>query len=410
MQLDRNIKNRFLTSVYYRPVTLLTGARQAGKSTFVKDLISKEHKAAYYTMDDITTYSSATTYPEDFLVSLPNQVILDEVQMVEALYRPLKATVDKDRIAGRFILTGSTSVMMLPKLAEALVGRMDIHTLWPLSMGEKNNHCESFIDAVFSDDFTPRNIHVAINDIIKEIVKGGYPEVVSLPEDIRQDWFSSYITAIINRDIKELSQIEGLHQFHNLLRLLAARAGGLLNFADISRSIGVANTTLKRYMSLLQAVLLTVYLPPWFANLEKRIVKSPKIYLNDTGILCFINRINEQRLRADLSLLGGVFENFVVMELTKQIGWSAERVNLSHFRTHAGLEVDIIMENTAGQIVAVEIKSKSNLSGQDMRPLKILQKEIGDRLIRGIILYTGEQVVPFGKNMIAVPIGNLWQL
>lgn len=411
MHLNRNIKDRFLKSLTHRPVVLITGARQVGKSTFVKDIIRPEHKADYYTMDDITTWSAATSAPEDFLVSLTNNVILDEVQLAKELFRPLKALIDKNRkTIGKFILTGSTSVMMLPKLSDALVGRMNIHTLWPLSIGEKNNRFETFIDNLFSEDFKPKNNQTSRNYLINEIVTGGYPEVANLPYELRHDWFSSYITTIINRDIKELSHVEGLNKFPDLLRLLAGRTGGLLNFAEISRILGLPSSTLKRYLALLEAVFLVVYLPAWFINYEKRIVKAPKIYLNDTGLLCYLYRINDQRLKSDHVIFGSIFENLIVMELMKQASWSNERVNLYHFRTHIGLEIDLIIENSAGQIVAIEIKSKSSLSARDIKPIQSLQKDIGNRFKRGIILYTGKQVIPFGKDMVAVPVSNLWIL
>lgn len=410
MLIRRNITQDITDALRDTPVVMIVGARQTGKSTFVKTLLKESHPAQYYTMDDPAALAAASASPLSFLESLPERAILDEVQRVPEIFIPLKKIVDQARTPGRFVLTGSANVLTLPKVSESLAGRMEIHTLWPLSQGEIGKRKETFIDTVFGKSFPKTVRGIKRSDLINRMVSGGYPEVISRQLKKRRDsWFQSYITSILQRDVRDLADIEGLKELPNLLALLASRTGGLLNHSELSRTSGIPQTTLKRYFALLQMVYLAVSLPAWFSNLGKRLVKSPKTYLSDTGLLCHLNGIDSQKLQRDPNTIGPVFENFVVMELMKQNSWSTKQVKLHHFRTSGGEEVDIVLEGMGGQLVGIEVKAASSLDANHFRGLRALQNLVGEKFHRGIILHTGQELVAFGKDLYAVPVSALWE-
>ncbi len=398
------------------PVVLINGARQVGKSTLAKELIAKVYPPSvsesgrYYTLDDSTVLAAAASSPLSFLEDLPDHAVIDEIQRAPELFLAIKKLVDQDRRPGRFLLTGSANAMTLPKVADSLAGRMEIQTLWPLSQGEIEGRSESFIDACFSGQKMPTVQGISWDELCQRLYHGGYPEVLSRTEPRRIDaWFRSYLTSIIERDIRDLANIEGYRELPNLLQLLAARAGGLLNFSDLSRIGKMSNTTLKRYVSLLEAVFLFVPLPAWYKNEEKRLVKSPKIYLNDTGLLMHLRGMSKDRL-TDRNIAGEIVENFVVMELEKQRAWSRTMPTLYHFRTSSGKEVDLVLEAPDGRLMGIEVKSRSEANSSDFSGLKELASLAGDQFCRGIVLYSGKETVSFGANLTAMPIAGMWQL
>lgn len=408
----RNIIPNLVEALSDTPVVLLNGARQTGKSTLVKSLAEGVHPARYMTLDDAGVLSAAKSDPAGFLAGMTGPVVLDEVQRAPQIFLAIKAEVDRNRVAGRFLLTGSADVMLLPNIADSLAGRMEIMTLWPFSQGETENIKESFVDALFSDEMPcEHESDMEQGDIVNRMLLGGYPEVCGRPSEKRRNaWFASYITTILQRDIRDLSNIEGLTELPHLLSLLAARSSSLLNFAELSRSIGIAQTTLKRYMALLETTFLIQMLPAWSANLGKRLVKSPKLILNDTGLLGYLSGVNIDRLERDRNLMGHMLENFVVMELRKQLGWSTERVFMFHYRTQAGQETDIVLENADGRIVGIEVKASATVVARDFSGLRALSESVGERFQRGILLYTGRHAIPFAENMHALPLSNLWQI
>ena len=300
---------------------------------------------------------------------------------------------------------------MLPRLAETLVGRMEILRLWPLSQGEIDGHREGFVDRLFDQKLgglgagDPGN-----SNTVERLLRGGYPEAHGRPAwSRRRAWFNSYVTTILQRDVRDLSHIEGLAAMPRLLSLLASRVGGLLNYAELSRRLDMPQSTLKRYMALLQTTFLIQLLPPWSGNLGKRLVKSPKLYLTDTGLAAAIlGQSDEQALR-DSGLLGPLLENFVVAELFKQATWSKTEPTLYHFRTVTGQEVDVVLESPSGHLAGIEIKAAASVKTQDFKGLRLLAEATGPRFRTGIVLYQGREIVPFGDKLHAVPIDALWR-
>lgn len=410
--LRRNITPNILAALADTPVVLVHGARQTGKTTLVREIARTEHPADYITFDDPAVRATAQNDPHGFIDNLAGPVVIDEVQRAPELALAIKASVDRNRKPGRFLLTGSANVLLVPRLSDSLAGRMEIQTLWPLSQGEIEGVRESFIDRLFAAK-TLKHATVAKKglSLVDRAVRGGFPELIQRHDEARwRTWFSSYLDTILQRDVRELANIEGLTAMPNLLALLAARTGGLLNYADLSRSVQMPQTTLKRYLTLLEMTFLVQLLPPWSSNLGLRLVKSPKLYLCDTGLLVYLMQADRQRLASDPSAFGPVLENLIVAELRKEATWSQSQPRMYHYRTHAGIEVDLVLEGGGGHIVGVEIKSSATITADDFKGLKHLAEVAGDRFHRGVLLYGGTELLPFGPGMFAIPIPAVWQL
>ena len=405
----RNIETELQAALADTPVVLLNGARQTGKTTLARNYAGAA-SVTYVTLDDATQLAAARSDALGFLEGLRGRAVIDEVQKAPGLFPALKLSVDRDRRPGRFLLTGSANVLLLPQISESLAGRMELITLWPLSQGELHGWQERFLDSVFAERLPTLPASDAF-DLKSAVLPGAYPEVVQRAAGKRRDaWFAAYVTALLQRDVRDLANIDGLTEMPRLLSLLAARVGGLLNMSELSRSSSIPNSTLKRYLSLLQATFLFQPLPAWSANLGKRLVKSPKINLIDSGLTAHLVGVTHQRLDRDPLFFGHLLETFVVSELRKQIGWSDTRVNLYHYRTTTGREVDILLEDAAGRLVGLEVKASSAVGRKDFARLDALSEDAGERFVRGIVLYSGEQAVSFGEHHVALPVSALWRM
>ena len=392
------------------PVILLLGARQTGKSTFCSQLLEDStFNAQFITLDDPATLAAAGTDPLGFLEDLNKHVILDEIQRAPELFLSIKKLVDQDRKSRRFILTGSANVMVLPKVADSLAGRIEVHTLWPLSKNEILGNTSDFLSVLTAEEGKFSADKSRWEDTLQAIVIGGYPEVVQRSTNRRAKWFESYMLSVLQKDIRDLANIEGLTQIPNILQLIATSIGSTVNMSAISRLSGVKNTTLQRYMALLEHVFLIVKVPAWTPNLEGQFVKSPKIYLNDTGLLSHLRGEDVESLLSNRKEAGAFLENFIAMEVIKQVGWSDQFLKLYHFSIHKGAEVDLVLENRKKQLFGIEIKSAATLREQDFKGLKQLSKLAGDKFQKGIILYSGEEMLSFGDHLWAVPIANVWR-
>jgi predicted AAA+ superfamily ATPase len=410
--IRRNVTDHLLQALTDTPVVLLNGARQTGKSTLVQSPELVKRSREYLTFDDPGVLAAAKRDPNGFVAGLGAQVTLDEVQHVPELFPAIKVSVDRKREPGRFLLTGSANVLLLPKLSESLAGRMEVLTLWPFSQGEMKKVRESFVDALFSKQtawHAQKSGVVRRGELFEKVMLGGYPPLVARhTEARRRAWFQSCLMTILQRDVRDISNISDLTAVPRLLSVVAGRAGGLLNFADLSRSLSLPQTTLKRYFALLEATFLVQLLQPWSVNTGQRLIRTPKVYLNDTGLLAHVLGLTLERLELDPGMAGGVLENFALMELRKQATWSETQPQIFYWRTASGQEVDIVLENSAGHLIGVEVKASATLNNGDVRGLQALASAAGRRWIRGIVLYAGTDVVPFASNLHGVPVSCLW--
>ena len=410
--IPRLLAARLLDALGDRPVTLLVGPRQAGKTTLAVALTEGEHPAEYLTLDDPPVLAAALQDSVGFLAGLAGDTVLDEVQLAPELFRPLKAAVDRDRRPGRFLLTGSAQVLLLPRLSESLAGRMEILTLWPFAQRELARTSGSFVDALFTGSrlATGSSGALALADVCSRLATGGFPEVGTLRDAGRRSaWFGSYVTTMLQRDVRDIANVEGLVRMPALLSLLAARSAGLLNVSEISRSSGLKLTTLNRYLSLLETVFLVQRLPAWSANVGKRLVKAPKLHLLDTGLAAHLLGLDDTGIAASPQALGALLETFAVTELLKDLGWAETRARLYHFRSSNGRrEVDIVIEDARGRVAGVEVRATSTPGRSDFDGLRSLQDLVGDRFVRGVVLHLGDAALPFGDRLEAVPLSSLW--
>lgn len=403
--LSRHLAPLLRDSLADTPVTLLIGARQTGKSTLAHALVAEGLVASYLSLDDGATLAAAADDPDGFVSGLEGSVAIDEVQRARTLLLAIKASVDRDRRPGRFFLTGSANVLLLPRVSESLAGRMETHVLWPFSQGEIEGRHEGFIEDVFARSSPSGGSAGALGE---RVARGGFPDAVARSGRRRDAWLGSYVDAVVQREVRDLANLDRLSSLPRLLTLLAARTAGLLNTAEISRAAAIPQTTLQRYLTLLEHVFLIVRIPAWHANLGKRLVRSPKVHLVDSGLACHALGVSAQRLERDPQILGPLLESFVGMELVKQASWSQRSPRVHHFRTSAGREVDFVLEDRSGSVAGVEVKAGATVGPGDFAGLRLLEEGLGERFTRGVVLYRGTTVVPFGKRLAAWPLDSLW--
>ncbi len=394
------------------PVVLLTGARQTGKSTLVQHVSATRQAAHVLSFDDLTTLQAARSDPQGFISGLSGPVVIDEVQRVPDVLLPIKAAVDRDRQAGRFLLTGSANVLLLPRLADTLAGRMEVITLRPLSQGELDGASERFLAQLFAQsDPSWKPLPTDRADLLQRVARGGYPEVQTRQAGRRREvWFASYLTTLLSRDMRDLSGIDALAELPRVLKALATRTANLLNYADVAKDLALPLTTLRRHVGLLMATFLLHELPAWSINMSKRLVKAPKALITDSGLAAHLLgvTVGDPATGHAGQGTGALVETFVGNELLKQMSWHDQALTLHHFRTHVGEEVDFVLEAADGTIAGVEVKLSSTLSGSDARGLRTLRAAAGTRFRRGVVLYAGDAVVPMDAGIAAVPLRNLW--
>ena len=338
-------------------------------------------------------------------------MVIDEVQRVPELLLAIKEVVDEEPRPGQYLLTGSARVLGLRGVPDALPGRMETIELWPLSQGEIDDRPDGFIDAVFEGG--PNLRHQSENDrsdYIGRVVRGGFPEAVARSGRRRESFLDNYVAGIVNRDVLQISEIEKGPALRALVRLLAARSGGLLVPGSVAGELGIAQTTVNRYLSLLEEVFLIKRVPAWSRNLGNRAVSTPKVAMVDSGVAANLLGQDIGALRRPDSPLGGLLEGFAAMELARQLTWSKTRAELFHYRTKDKVEVDIVLENRAGQVVAIDVKASATARPDDFRGINHLATRLGPDLIAGIVLYLGSQTLPFGPKNRAVPLSALWEL
>jgi hypothetical protein len=391
------------------PIVLIHGPRQCGKTTLAQ-IIGERKGYAYVSFDDAVLCTAAQADPVGFAGDLPERVILDEVQRVPALFSALKVAVDRKRSAGRFILTGSANVLLVPKLADSLAGRMEIIRLHPLAQCELNRRTTSFLDSLFAGNFKTRQTDRLASQLAEKIVAGGYPAALARPTERRRaTWYRDYLDALVQRDVRDLARISSLDILPRLLTLAASQTARLLNVADLSSPFQVSRPTIRDYVTLLERVFLVDSLAPWHSNRLSRLIKTPKLHVGDTGLACALLGINAAALASDRPLLGQLLETFAFQELRRQASWYGESVGFFHYRDKDGAEVDIVIERGARALAGIEIKASATVTGADFRGLRKLKEASGKRFVAGIVLYDGEACASFGDGMYAVPLRALWE-
>ena len=396
----------------------------------------------YISFDDAVVRGGAEADPMGFVAELPEKAVLDEVQRVPGIFTALKLEVDRQRIPGRFVLTGSTNVLRTPAIADSLAGRLQIVRLHPLAQCEIEcsrpvemvgrfplhdseggflgatqleagfavDRLPGFIDALFRGGFKFRQTQRLGQELIERIVSGGYPAALARPPGRRRaNWYRNYIAAQVQRDIPGISRIRSLEVVPRLLALAAAETATLFNLSSLAAPFQVSRPTIRDYVALLEQVFLLEHLPPWHSNRLSRLVKTPKLHVGDTGLACALLGINAVGLAKDRQMLGQLLETFVYQELRRQASWQDDPMSFFHYRDRDGVEVDIVIERGTQALVGVEVKAGGTVTNSDCRGLRKLKDVSGGRFAGGVVLYDGETTVGFGDNIYAVPIRLVWE-
>lgn len=392
------------------PVVLVHGPRQSGKTTLVRHL-GKRDGRFYVTFDDAAVVAAAKSDPVGFIADLPEFTILDEIQKVPSIFSAIKLAVDRDRSPGRFLLTGSANVLLLPNLSDSLAGRMEILRLHPLSQCEIAGRESGFIDHLFSQGFKSRSYQRLGRELAERIVAGGYPAALARSSHRRRAvWYRDYIETQIQRDVRTISRITSLDALPRLLALAAGQTARLVNISEMAAAFQLSRPTIRDYLTLLSSLFLTEELAPWHSNRLSRLIKTPKLHIGDTGVAASLLGVDAGSLYQDRPLFGQLLETFVFQELRRQAGWNDEEIRFHHFRQSDGTEVDLVLERCGRQLAGIEVKASSTVTGADFRGLARLRDCNGDRFTAGVLLYDGENSLTFGDRLFAIPFSALWEM
>jgi len=414
--LQRLLEEFLAATVDTRPLVYLNGMRQCGKSTLVQNL-SIKNELNYVSFDDPASLFFAGNDPAGFIEHLPQNKlnVIDEVQLAPELFRYFKMAVDKKRFGGKdhalYLLTGSANIFALPRLADALVGRMSILTLYPFSASEIKGTGVNFIEKLWNYPLSPEKYTRA--NVADIIASSTFPEIAINKKKNRSLWFNDYITTILQRDVRILADIKNPENVYHLLTSFCQRAGGLLNNANVMKETGLDAKTYEKYKALCSSTFLIYELPSWSKpnKLNKRFVKQRKLYFTDTALLCHLMQRNiEEIFKNDTTTMGHIFENFVageIMKASKALG----SFSVCHFNPvqNQGKEVDFVIENQKGEAVGIEVKLGATIDEKDWSNMSVLENTIGNKFKKGIIIYTGTDIVQVARKIWAVPVNYMWE-
>jgi hypothetical protein len=391
-------------------VVLLLGARQVGKSTLVGQVAVDRGATGPITLDDATTREAANADPSGFVASLVRPVVLDEAQRSEPLLLAIKEAVDRDPSPGQFLLTGSANILTAPRIHEALTGRTEIITLWPFSQTEIERSQANLVDRLFTGSIPAiTGATVGRDAFVERAVRGGYPEAYRRAQRRRERWFESYVESVVARDLRELADIRRIEAIPSLLRLIAAQAANLFKAETMSSDLGISTKTVQSYTELLETVFLVKRVTAWRANIGRREVTTPKIYVVDSGLLAYLLGADEHRAAGDDQVTGKLFENLVAMEIARLLGWAETSATQYHYRDRStGDEIDVVLESRAGDITCVECKAAATVRPADYRAMTKLRDARGAHFMAGVVIYTGAETRALAEKIWALPVSALW--
>ena len=430
----RYIEQRLTDALEDSPVVLIHGPRQCGKTTLAQTVCApgnlswnndstkrkygtarpaddKSGEYAYISFDNKGPREFAKNDPVGFASTLPQRVILDEVQKVPELFEALKIEVDRNRVPGRFLLTGSANVLQVPGLSDSLAGRMLMIRLHPLAQCElENQPPPGFLNTLFENGFKVCQTRRLGMELGERISAGGYPAALALPPGQRRfSWYDSYIMTQLLKDVSGFARISTLETLPRLLAIAATRTAGLFNVSDITSSFELSRHTVKSYIKLLEMAFLVERTPPWYSNLNRRLVKTPKLHMCDTGLACALLGVDADGLMQNRPLLGQLLETFVLQEMRRQSSWHDAHLSFYHYRDRKGAEVDIVIERGALAVAGIEVKASGTVTKADFRGLHKLEETVGSRFVCGAVLYDGDTCLRYGDRMWAIPLRMLWK-
>ena len=398
------------TALTDTPVVCLLGPRQSGKTTLARTLMPRY---AYVTFDDEATLAFARSDPTGFVAALPARVILDEIQRVPELLRAIKQSVDRDRRPGRFLLTGSANLLLLPKLGDSLAGRMEVVQLQPLTAAEQARVSGGFLAALLEGKLKPA---VAAGDlpdgaaVAARVVAGGFPEAVRRSDARARSWHREYLRTLLERDVQDVARVHDVPAVGRLLEMLALRTAELLNVSSLGNDLGLRRETVERYLAVCERLYLVRRLPPWHRNDAKRLIKAPKVHMVDSGLAATLMGLSATDWNTQRSRFGHLLESFVVQQLIAQAGWTDPELRFWHYRDKDQVEVDLVI--TRGrQTWGVEVKAAATATSADGHGLRRLADQCGSHYHGGVLLHAGTSALPLdGGRHLAVPLTRLWEM
>jgi predicted AAA+ superfamily ATPase len=403
----RYIAPAIKTALADTPVVCLLGPRQAGKTTLARQL---EPERAYFSFDDRGLLEAAQLDPIGFVQLLPDRVILDEVQRVPELLPAIKTVVDQHRDPGRFLLTGSANLLLLSTVSESLAGRMKVIRLFPLTESEKQRGQYRLLEALLANTIRPSiaEQQSTVAELAAAICQGGYPEPLTRNPTRARQWYRQYLQAIIQRDVKDVAAIRDEDELYRLVKLLSSRTANLLNVSNLAQVLGMRRETVEKYLAILERLFLVRRLPAWHRNTSKRLVKTPKIHVIDSGLAATLNRLDSGNWLAQGTEFGALLETFVVQQLLCQASWTGNDLQFFHYRDKDKVEVDLVIEQ-GRKVWGVEVKRAATIRAKDANGLARLKAKSGHHFRGGIVLYTGAHCISLPvEHCFAVPFGKLW--
>ena len=405
--LPRLIRDRVLESLADTPVVCLLGPRQVGKTTLAQRI---DPERAYLNLDDGTLLEAARQDPLGFVEGLPERVTLDEVQRAPELLLAIKSMVDRDRQPGRFLLTGSANLLLLPKAQDSLAGRMEVIYLHPLTEQEKRVSASTLLGALLEGQLTPRMVAdtTPLAPTAEVLCQGGYPEPNRRAPHRARQWYRQYLQAIVQRDVRDIAAIQDENGMLRLMELLAYRTACLLNVSNLSKELGMERATVAKYLGILERLFLIQQLPAWHRNHAKRLIKSPKLHLVDTGLAAALGRLGPEKWLTEAERFGSLLESHVVEQLIAQASWVDQELHFSHYRDKDQVEVELVIER-GQELWGVEVKRAASVQAKDAAGLARLADQAGKGFRGGMLLYTGRHCLKLQvPGCFAVPIGMLW--
>ncbi len=407
--LPRGMEYAISEAIKDTPVVCLLGPRQCGKSTLVKTLAPGRE---YLTLDSPSLLAAATKDPEGFINQFPKNITLDEVQRAPELLLAIKRAVDENRRPGRFLLTGSANLLQLPHLPDSLAGRMECLNLHPLTESEKSRAPGEALGRLLANDWTELNVReepLGPSSLPGRIVSGGYPEPQNRGWARARQWHRSYIKAVIDRDVHDVALVRDSAEVARLVEFLAHQTASLLNTSSLATALMLDRQTVERYLVVLERLFLVRRLPPWHRNSAKRLIKTPKVHLVDSGLASSLTGISTDDWLTKREKFGHLLESFVLQQLIAQAGWTDPDLRFWHYRDKDQVEVDVVITRGA-KVWGVEVKSSSKLHPSDGNGLRRLAAQSGSDFQSGIVFYDGSVVMRLdATNILAVPIKMLWE-
>lgn len=397
------------------PVLVVSGARQVGKSTLVKQLLEGRN-ARLLNLDDSTNLTAAQSDPDGFIQQFPDGILaIDEVQRAPELFRAIKNSLELDRRPGRFIVTGSSNLVSLHGGEESLAGRAETLRLHGFSQGEITGREEDF--ANFAWNLNPESIpdtpsDYSRPDYLELITRSGFPEIAHATQRRRDRWVDAYVERVISKDASELYGLHYPDRLRDMLDLITSQGSSEFVATQVGRRLNIPERSVPTYLEALTSVFLVESLPGWGRNLGKRAVSRGKVFAQDSGLATSLAGLSPDALDEQISspVTGGLLESFVAAELLKQRTWSNISYRMFHFRSSTGKEVDLVLEDRSRRIIGIEVKAAVSIGTNDFTGLKHLRELAGEHFVAGIILHAGREILPMGDRLWAMPISTLWNV